>query len=639
MHAQYSRLWTLGFAVVVTIGCLGIILPGPASADIPRMINYQGLVVDKETGEPLPGEHRLVFRICDSPSGGSILWSEEQSVTADTTGVVSVLVGSDEKIDVSFDTDCWLEVEVDGEVLNPRRELVSVPYAFKALNSDSLGGVGAGGYAAAAHNHDDRYYTETELNSAGTINNGGNPVDWTKLKNAPAGLADGTDNVGPGDGYSLDASDGSPVDAVYVDQDGEVGIGTTTPAAEIHIRSTTPTILVEAMSGDSEVSLKSSGDASAEVWTIYKDSGTDDLRFYQNGDKVTIDNSTGNVGIGTTAPTAAKLQVENSSGDAIYAKSTSGTGIFAVHGSAVGGEGDAAVVATSATTTAIRAYSTSGAGVYGTSAGASIPAIHGYHSGDGPGIYGSGGGVYPAIEAMRDDAGTAVGGYANTGIGVLGYASSTSGFPVAGIQTGYLTTDIGGYWRPGGFFAGRNGVVGYSETSGGYGVLGLTDHLAGWAGVFYSGVGNGVAITAPSGKTGLIVYGGSKSAAVTTSDGDRMLYCEEASEVWFSDYGFGKLNGGVAQVPMDPVFAQTVNLSEPYHVFLQAYGAAELYVSSRSADGFEVRLGDGDPSVEFSYRIVAKRIGFEKDRLARAPWMEEASGLRPGTAQAQQGED
>jgi hypothetical protein len=41
--------------------------------------------------------------------------------------------------------------------------------------------------------HDGRYFTETELQSAGTLNTAGNPVDWTKLKGVPAGFADGVD--------------------------------------------------------------------------------------------------------------------------------------------------------------------------------------------------------------------------------------------------------------------------------------------------------------------------------------------------------------------------------------------------------------------------------------------------------------
>jgi len=42
-----------------------------------------------------------------------------------------------------------------------------------------------------------------------------------------------------GDGYSLDASDGSPVDALYVDASGRVGIGTTTPGAKLDVTNLT----------------------------------------------------------------------------------------------------------------------------------------------------------------------------------------------------------------------------------------------------------------------------------------------------------------------------------------------------------------------------------------------------------------
>jgi len=43
------------------------------------------------------------------------------------------------------------------------------------------------------HEHDDRYFTETETSAVGTVNTPTNPVDWTKLKGVPAGFADGTD--------------------------------------------------------------------------------------------------------------------------------------------------------------------------------------------------------------------------------------------------------------------------------------------------------------------------------------------------------------------------------------------------------------------------------------------------------------
>jgi hypothetical protein len=280
-----------------------LLVSGQSSSEIPRKINYQAKITDFTTGEPMVGSHDLTFSIYDQPLGGTLLWSEAGTIVADETGIFSTILGVTNPIDMTFDGPCWLEISVGGEVLTPRRELVSVPYAFRAMDADSLGGMGPASYALAGHSHDDlyvnegqansitgamivdgqvadqdiapgaainpskvagtawtstndgsgsgldadmvdgqhaaafaptghvhddRYYTKTELNSSGTINQTSNPVDWTKLKGVPAGFADGTDN-GAGDGYSLDAADGSPTDVVYVANDGNVGIGTTNP--------------------------------------------------------------------------------------------------------------------------------------------------------------------------------------------------------------------------------------------------------------------------------------------------------------------------------------------------------------------------------------------------------------------------
>lgn len=172
----------------------------------------------------------------------------------------------------------------------------------------------------------------------------------------------------------------------------------------------------------------------------------------------------------------------------------------------------------------------------------------------------------------------------------------------------------------------RTGVEGCGDN---IGVHGFTNSANGWAGVFGTDYGNGVQISTPGGKTGLSVSGGTKNAVVRTDDGSRLLYTEESTEVWFTDYGFGKLQNGVAVITIDPLFVQTVNLQEPYHVFVQPYGDASLYVTNRTPTGFEVRLHDGDPNVEFSYRIVAKRLGYENARLERAPWADNDPNLDP----------
>jgi len=118
---------------------------------------------------------------------------------------------------------------------------------------------------------------------------------------------------------------------------------------------------------------------------------------------------------------------------------------------------------------------------------------------------------------------------------------------------------------------------------------------------------------------------GTKSAKVEAGVfGERLLYAVESPEVWFEDFGSGLLVNGVAIVEIDPLFAETVNLGDDYHVFLTPVGGwAELYVTARNAGSFEVRDARGTAGVEFSYRLVAKRRGYEDVRMEAVVMNEE----------------
>ncbi len=211
--------------------------------------------------------------------------------------------------------------------------------------------------------------------------------------------------------------------------------------------------------------------------------------------------------------------------------------------------------------------------------------------------------------------------------GVYGFNTRTIG-STRGVQGKVVATDglgvFGVHTSTGSGFGA--GVYGYNAapSGNGVGVLGYNSSANGWAGDFIS-VSNGVVIQSAAGSTGLVVNGGSKSASVPTSDGDRLLYNEESTEVWFSDYGNAQLEDGYALVTIDPVFAETVALRETYHVFLQSYGDASLYVDRQTGTSFEVRaVSDSvDKNAAFSYRIVARRLGFEDARLELAPWVTE----------------
>lgn len=120
---------------------------GPsAQAGAPMLIGYQGRLTDPTTGQPEPdGNYSMAFKIYDAETGGTLIWSETQTVSV-SGGLFNVLLGSVTSLSAPvFDgTDRWLEVEVAGEILTPRQRIVSVGYAIQAqeaANADTLDGL------------------------------------------------------------------------------------------------------------------------------------------------------------------------------------------------------------------------------------------------------------------------------------------------------------------------------------------------------------------------------------------------------------------------------------------------------------------------------------------------------------------
>ena len=107
----------------------------------------------------------------------------------------------------------------------------------------------------------------------------------------------------------------------------------------------------------------------------------------------------------------------------------------------------------------------------------------------------------------------------------------------------------------------------------------------------------------------------------TTAEGPGRVetYAVQSTENWFEDAGSAQLVNGAAQVSLEPIFGQTVNTGIEYHVFLTPNGDCKgLYVTNKTASGFEVHeLGGGRSSIPFEYRLMAKRLGHEKERLVR----------------------
>jgi hypothetical protein len=113
---------------------------------------------------------------------------------------------------------------------------------------------------------------------------------------------------------------------------------------------------------------------------------------------------------------------------------------------------------------------------------------------------------------------------------------------------------------------------------------------------------------------GNLVVTGSKSALVETEHyGKRLLYAHECATSRLVDEGTARLDDGVATVPLDPLFSDTVEGDVLVHV--TPHGRASLYVADSGRHGFVVRLIDGDPAAEFAWLVSGTRKGHAGIRL------------------------
>lgn len=123
---------------MITIMLVGFLcFTALAYADVPRVINYQGKFTDNDDN-PLSGNYIVTFRLYDVASGGEFVW-EEGHILIVENGLFNALLGSIKPLEVDFNKDLWLGIEVasDGE-MSPRIKLASSAYALNAQAIDML---------------------------------------------------------------------------------------------------------------------------------------------------------------------------------------------------------------------------------------------------------------------------------------------------------------------------------------------------------------------------------------------------------------------------------------------------------------------------------------------------------------------
>jgi hypothetical protein len=376
--------------------------------------------------------------------------------------------------------------------------------------------------------------------------------------------------------------------------------------------------------------------------------GTDSTGVYGSGTGSGVQGyasaSTGGTGVTGEANDGSGGEFVNDGTDSatVYAvnlaagSSTAGPSVFQAEASGINGYGVYSVMSGNGAVglygesdgTTESGSGRSGIGVKGLGKGADSNGLTGDATGTG------GYGLYAHASGGPDtDRYASAGVYAlsNTGTGVEGFAggqsalfnsvqTAISGHPfLAGIwgdtsESGTDTDVIAGVVGT----ADNDYAAFFENNSSSLATIDVVNQNKGGTGLFKVFKASTAAGTCGIGDGDLSCTGQLKTLA-TTGGGARTVetYATQSAENWMEDYGTGAMEGGVGVVQIEPSFAGTVAADANYHVFLTPRGDSKgLYVTHATATSFEVHeSGGGTSSISFDYKIVAKRRGYEAERL------------------------
>jgi hypothetical protein len=119
---------------------------------------FNGVLRDRNA-QPLSGIVGMTFSLYSDQQGGPPLWNENQNVQVTEQGRFAVLLGATQGEGLptelfSSGEPRWLGVQpqLSGEEEQPRVLLVSVPYALKAADADTIGGKPVSAFVLAQPN-------------------------------------------------------------------------------------------------------------------------------------------------------------------------------------------------------------------------------------------------------------------------------------------------------------------------------------------------------------------------------------------------------------------------------------------------------------------------------------------------------
>jgi hypothetical protein len=466
-------------ALVTCLFCSSAIAQASAASSspvVPRLVSFSGKAVDPQ-GKPITGIVGITFAIYQEQSEGAALWLESQNVTADKKGNYTTQIGATKTEGLPIDLFSsgaarWLGVAVNGGAEQPRVLLLSVPYALKAADAETVGGLPPSAFLRAAPSSNPLAATI----AAGAVAMPANTQPAVQPATTPTGS--GTTNFVPlwtsasalGDSVLFQSGAGTTA---------KLGLNTTTPTSTLDVKgaSTIRGLLLLPATANATSTAGANSQALSLVASSYNSSTPGATNVFFNWQAEAVGNN-------TAAPTAT-LNLLFGSGAAKAAE----TGLHIAHNGvitfAAGQTFPATGTVTSVALTAPGAdFTVTGSpvtksGTLGLNwkiAPTSADTANAIVKRDSTGSFAAGGITSSLGISSTIGAGNAVSGSTNSGIGVYGESSGTG--------------------------SGMNGVEGDSSAQAGSGVAGINS--GGGIGVYGQG---GTGVVAKGSTTGVFGTG------------------------------------------------------------------------------------------------------------------------------------
>jgi hypothetical protein len=200
-----------------------------AAAQVPPVIQFSNVATDQD-GNPLTGSVGITFSLYNNSHGGDALWSETQNVQLDNSGHYIVYLGITQTngLPATLFTSGqahWLGVKPQGQPEQARVFLVSVPYAMKAGDAATIGGLPPSAFVLAPPTN-------------GSGGNGASVNSGTILTPAGTGrlVSPGAPFAGMANYIPVWTGPKNAGDSIMYQASGKsIGVGTTSPGATLDV--------------------------------------------------------------------------------------------------------------------------------------------------------------------------------------------------------------------------------------------------------------------------------------------------------------------------------------------------------------------------------------------------------------------